>query len=400
MKENNLSGWYYDLQRDNEITSVKLLANTYKSNEKRKKNVFTTDSDGNKIFATEGGSNNTLLFEEEGTGENIWKKAVDAKGENPGWWEEDSDGYNKLLCKSIISEDFNITTTNSWTDFGGDPLGAAWEGIAKPLAPYSVMFKDALNSLVEKQNIRKSSGVEEGKVASLISKATELMSTFSNNSSLSEYLNKSLVVQGTRFTYYSGTGISFNNLGMRFTIFPRYDENGKFMSVLDQIGDILPYIVGRFVPFHISDTQTASLVQKFVGNTAIKDVESFVTQYVNWQEPPGGFMAKNKDVDQTGITDADSPQFGTLKLKIGGLYAITNLVCADASLTFSKQMVKGPSSETPLTPLYCDVNLMLKPATKYSDKSLMRFINGTAMENDQNNIKKRLKDGLVATKKN
>ena len=180
------------------------------------------------------------------------------------------------------------------------------------------------------------------------------------------------------------------------------------MSVLDQIGDILPYIVGRFVPFHISDTQTASLVQKFVGSTAIKDVESFVSQYVNWQEPPGGFMAKNKDVDQTGITDADSPQFGTLKLKIGGLYAITNLVCADASLTFSKQMVKGPSSETPLTPLYCDVNLMLKPATKYSDKivlllyytNLMRFINGKAMESDQNNIKKRLKDGLDAAKKN
>ena len=242
--------------------------------------------------------------------------------------------------------------------------------------------------------------MEEGKVASLMSKATELMSTFSNNSSLDEYLNKSLVVQGTRFTYYSGTGISFNNLGMRFTIFPRYDESGNFMSVLDQIGDILPYIVGRFVPFHISDTQTASLVQKFVGSTAIKDVESFVSQYVNWQEPPGGFMAKNKDVDQTGITDVDSPQFGTLKLKIGGLYAITNLVCADASLTFSKQMVKGPSSETPLTPLYCDVNLMLKPATKYSDKSLMRFINGKAMESDQNNIKKRLKDGLDAAKKN
>ena len=63
-------------------------------------------------------------------------------------------------------------------------------------------------------------------------------------------------------------------------------------------------------------------------------------------------------------------------LRFGAYYAITNLVVENANFNFSKQMTKNPNPNASelLSPLYCDVTIQLRPATKYSDKSLKEFV--------------------------
>jgi hypothetical protein len=40
----------------------------------------------------------------------------------------------------------------------------------------------------------------------------------------SEFLNSSLVVQGSRFTIYQGTNTDFANLSMKFTLFSDWER--------------------------------------------------------------------------------------------------------------------------------------------------------------------------------
>ena len=97
---------------------------------------------------------------------------------------------------------------------------------------------------------------------------------------------------------------------------------------------------------------------------------------VAWQKPPGGFRANVKNVEII--------QEGTLMLRFGAYYAITNLVIESANFNFSKQMTKKPDptlSGEIISPLYCDVTLQLRPATKYSDKSLKKFVSSRASTN-------------------
>ena len=72
----------------------------------------------------------------------------------------------------------------------------------------------------------------------------------------------------------------------------------------------------------------------------------------------------------------DIIQQGTLKLKIGSLYSISNLVCNDANLVFSRQMVKlkNQNGNIELSPLYCDVAISLRPVSKYSEKLLKSLV--------------------------
>ena len=44
-------------------------------------------------------------------------------------------------------------------------------------------------------------------------------------------------------------------------------------------------------------------------------------------------------------------------------------------MNFSKVMVKDPITKE-ISPLYCDINLTLTPATMYSNNSLEKFIEG------------------------
>jgi hypothetical protein len=173
---------------------------------------------------------------------------------------------------------------------------------------------------------------------------------------ITDYLNRALVVQGTRFSYYSGSGTSFGNLMMKFTLFPTFNGT-EYITVDKQVDKILPYCIGKYV------TGTDGL------KVDDKETQNIIDNMIAWQKPPGGFKANVKNVDVI--------QEGTLMLRFGAYYAITNLVVENASFNFSKQMTKKPDptlSGEILSPLYCDVTIQLRPATKYSDKSLKEFV--------------------------
>jgi hypothetical protein len=192
---------------------------------------------------------------------------------------------------------------------------------------------------------------------------------------------------------------------MRFTIFPEWRKEGDrwvFKSVIDQVEEIYPYVVGEFR--NISEDYT-DISNKF-GELKDKVVDTIknhididiskginnVKELISWQLPPGGFKADVRNVDST--------QFGTLLLRLGPFYELRNLVISNASFSYSKQMVKNPvlygknlsnssrsagvgGGDVLFSPLYCDVNLILKPATKYSDVSLKKFAAGAGRTYDK-----------------
>ena len=319
MISNKLSGWYYDLQLENRLTSATLHPNK-------------------ELNGTE------------------W---VDVTGEK----DPDYDKYGKdPICRAIITEDFNVSVANSWSDFGGDMLGQMWESV-KPLAPYADAAKQMIHSAV--QDYKSGSPETKAKInesaisrtlAKVMTAIDDKLQDKNSGIDIVDYLNRSLVVQGTRFSYYSGSGTSFGNLMMKFTLFPTYDSSGTYITVDKQVDKILPYCIGKYVTG--SD-----------GLQVDNETQNIIDNMIGWQKPPGGFKANVKNVDVI--------QEGTLMLRFGAYYAITNLVVENASFNFSKQMTKKPDptlSGEILSPLYCDVTIQLRPATKYSDKSLKEFV--------------------------
>lgn len=320
---NKISGWYYDLQLKNRLTSASLHPNRVLSEDQ---------SDWNPI-----------------------------EGEkDPDYTDEGKNAYAKdPICRAIITEDFNVSVANTWSDFGGDMLGQMWESI-KPLAPYASTFKQMISDAVadyrNPKNKERLARIKESKVSSTMA---DIMISLDNklndpNSGIdiTDYLNRALVVQGTRFSYYSGSGTSFGNLMMKFTIFPTYDGT-EYKSVDSQISKILPYCIGKFVSgtdgLNMNSSETQKMIDSMIG----------------WQKPPGGFKANVKNVDVI--------QEGTLMLRFGAYYSIPNLVVENANFNFSKQMTKNPETSK-ISPLYCDVAIQLRPATKYSDNSLKDFV--------------------------
>ena len=58
------------------------------------------------------------------------------------------------------------------------------------------------------------------------------------------------------------------------------------------------------------------------------------------------------------------------------MLTVSNLVCNDANLVFSRQMVKlkNQYGAIELSPLYCDVAISLRPVSKYSEKLLKSLV--------------------------
>lgn len=371
--DNTLSGFYYDIQLDNPFTMCSLHPNRiFKVDENNKKGVWVS------VPADE-------QDEDDKENDNVKEKY-----------------RKKPLCQSIFNEDFNVSIANNWSDFGGDPIGEMWNNL-KPLAPYAAQLVSSLNTMMEQQKDvdRKHPEVNSSYTARALKYIVRQMSKVTSkdangntlndrkdpasvtNSAVVDYLNRSLVVQGTRFSYYSGTGVSFGNLSMKFTVFPKWDKDGKFITVNSQINELYPYLIGRYVPAE-PDMED-------------KDSAAFIKDFIGWQMPPGGFASDMKNVDNV--------QCGTLKLKLGAYYYLNNLVCNDATFNFSKQMVKNPQSfiiggnlqEDMFSPLYCDVTLTLRPATKYSDQKLREFATGQGRaihehKTIKENMMKRLKN--------
>ena len=349
------SGWFYDDQVNNVMTSVTLHSNMWWDKEDG------SEDKGRWVPWREGGKNG--LDVDDDTFVNL----VGMKNEGTYY------GYGiEPIARSILTEDFNVSVFNTWTDFGNDFLSPVWNEV-RQIAPYVKNLMNSKETLIENNKKIDPNNGFASKVMKKVGNLIEGAADFVSVPNAVQYLNKALVTQGTRFSYYGGTGFSFGNLGMKFTVFPKY-RNGEVITVTEQMEDLYPYVMGKLEPFELkADVNGTTHDAANLLGEAYKGL-------LQWQSPPGGFESELKNIDII--------QKGTLKLKIGPHYCLTNLVCQEANFTFSKQMVKFPvNGENKLSPLFCDVSLTLRPATLYSDIMMKKFVSGKANYIDNNKWK-------------
>ena len=396
-----MNGWYYDRQLNDPLTSISLHPNKELDKETGEWVAIGFDENGNK----------------RGDGEQF-KRDTGYVGQ----------GYRlKPIAKAILSEDFTVSIANNWSNVnGGDAITGIWGGL-RTIAPYIPMIEPALDSIIstsKKDNtsqpvttkFKDAIGALAGKSKNLIDK-------------INPHLNEQLIVQGTRFAYYAGSGTAFGNLGMKFTLFPMF-EDGVFKSVVEQAKDILDYSNGKYREDDLSMIKaiagiwattfydTAEKVTEFMnensgkfddwankliegrkndkiqekvtqvtgefmdllnrtGNKATNiadDISRLITDrgLIGWQSAPGGYVPSYRDINEAIE--------GTLKLRIGTHYSISSLLCQDATLNFSKVMVKDPFTGN-ISPLYCDVALTLTPASKFANQRLEEFIGAKNSKN-------------------
>ena len=352
INENRKSCWYYDDQMGNRLTSVSLHANT----------VYTGKS---------------------------WIKAEDS-----GLPVDSGKYLLEPLCRSVLTEDFNVSIANSWSDMGGDPISTMVNDIMHSAAPYANAINTAIDEIGKKAEewgasnpaeIDEKTGKAKLSIAHQIAGFADWVKDKKgdNGDALIDFMNSNLIVQGTRFRYYSGTGISFGNLGMRFTIFPKWVGPNEFLTVNQQLEKLFPYAIGKYESLH------------FTTENENGEKEVHASDILGWQRPPAGYRADYKDIDNKALK-------GTLKLRIGAFYVLESLVCEGLSFSLSRQMVKKPlgagysgvnagedrlvklsnTDTVAFSPLFAEVNLVLQPSTKYSDIVMRDFIYGLNMSSD------------------
>ena len=313
-----------------------------------------------------------------------------------GKWTEpseltDDEGYmEKYLIKAPLLEDYIVNMRNTWTEFGDDAIGGFFNTL-KPYAPYlgklAQKVKD-MNATEESMKISNDPDTNTN-FFTFVNKVTDTVADMADKGA--DILNRSLVSQGARFSYYSGSGASFSNLAMKFTVFSGwkvnyYTGNTEWKTVDDQLNPIYPYIMGKYTG-GVIDEASGNIEGTDIGTGIKGEAAAKINEFLSWQLPPAGFKPDVKNVDNV--------QFGTLKLKFGTFYSLPSLVCTNAQFNFSKQMVKQwDGSRNILSPLYCDVVLNFQPSTKYSDDSMKRFVSGASMQNELSIVKKGLTQNL------
>ena len=340
--------FYYDQQLNNQITSVTLHANTVTS---------------------DGGI--------------TWSKASG---------ELDEDEYSmKPIARAILSEDYQVAVSNSFSEFGSDLLGNMFNQF-KPYAPYAAHLAKMIGDMNDsEEEMKRGSEIERESINSTVGKALDKFTNiiYTAVKEMPNLLNRTLIAQGARFSYYSGTGVGFGNLSMKFTVFSDW-INGEWVNVHKQLDPLYPYCFGKYVK--ALDEKGNVTGTENVGGGFISREKDIINRYFGWQLPPGGNKAELNNIDKS--------QYGTLKLKFGTFYSLPNLVVENAQFNFSKQMVKvWVDDQNDICPLYCDVTITLKPASKFTDTSLRKFISGESMENERNAIETAL-GSVLENKKN
>lgn len=273
----------------------------------------------------------------------------------------------KPIAIAIANEDFSVNISNSWTDFGRDN---PFESMFNSFKPYAPMISKLAQSAEVIQEIRdpNSGGTISGAMNKAIDFAQKHGEQFAN------ILNRQLVVQGTRFSYYSGSSINFGNLSMRFTVFSDWVWDNltgtvTFKTAQEQLEELYEYTVYKYKPVDGSSVgkMLADLTNSAIGSAT----EGFIEEILQWQMPPGGFQADLKSVDNI--------QQGTLKLRINSMYTLENLVITGMNIMFSRVPCKHPLIPGKIVPLYADVSLSMQPATLYSEKALRAFTEGKTM---------------------
>lgn len=346
-------GFYYDSQLENPYLSISLHANT-KINSEGKWEAWP----GDHLEAVYKG--------------NEWSKCY---GADP-------------IARCIMPEDFSYSISNNFSDYnGGNPIESAFESI-KPYAPILEAFSkgagEAVKS-VEDSNYFGSSAAQG--LTNLLKKSGDLFGAASG------YLNRGLLVQGTRFTYYNGTEFNFNNLEMKFLVFSDYvKQNGvwKFQSVEDYIKTLQPYVMGIYSKY------SAELIEKLGLNEGEEpsefrtNVRNFISEYVGFQDPPGGFSMDTKNLDNT--------LKGTLRLNIGGTWAIENLVIKNMNVNMSRVQAKDPTVPGGTVPLYAEVILQLTPVCKLVDTGYRNILDHNGMSEIRNSVTKGYRTKLTKLK--
>lgn len=403
-----LSGWYYDLFQDpgeepdkfniNRLTTVSLHANSrYLSKDNWAYSEITCNRD-----------------------QDLKKRGFDKKiGE-----DYDEDGYfYKPICTAVLQEDFQVTIQNMWSDMGDDKIGGFINSVRANVAPFAGTVSAGLDKMLKDQQ-KLSKEDKESFMGKALTGLVELAhyalvgegkdNQNSGQGRAAKYLNSALLVNGSKFSIYQGSNLNFNNMGMRFTVIPKWDpETGIFVTVPQQLREMYRYFFGEFIGLDdvLLDAEKDKEEAKKEGREQNALFRNELASRITWQRPPGGYQAD--------MSQLDAVQKGSLKLKIGGNYSICNVVVESAALTFSKQMVKNPrttyerlhnvgnvSGTDYLTPLSCDVNLMLRPCTRYSDQTFKSIIEGAGMMQEReeladkvlNNLKEGMED-VVDSKK-
>lgn len=388
-----ISGWYYDAYQD-------LLKTNSEGKQDIGINRLTTISlHANSIYT----SKDTWVF----------CKGVDDRNKN-GKIERtdlyDEDGYlYEPICTAPLQEDFQVTVQNSWSDLGGDQAGDFINSIRSSLAPFAGTISAGLNEMLKNQTLDKFTDEEKNStmgqiLMAVVEKTAQLANGQKNiqdsqnpqkltvtESNLARFLNSALMVNSGKFSIFQGSNLNFQNMGMKFTIMPKWDpDTGVFDTVQHQLRDIYRYFFGEYID-----------MAEILG----EDKNGTLLSRLTWQRPPGGYQAD--------MSQLDAIQKGSLKLKLGGIYSICNVVVESAALTFSKQTVKNPrvtyerltgegeiSSSDYLSPLSCEVNLILRPCTRYSDSTFKNIIEGAGMQKEKEDLSKHLIENLESIRDN
>ena len=433
-------GWYLDNQMyGNKFTSVSLHYNTVLREVRNTKTItdFWAGVTKNADLAVRAASDEVqrtqkITKEWKRLGGDTFKFS-DPLGEKQGVaidssideQDYDEEGYSiNPLLTSIMLDDFNIAITNDYSDFGSDPLSQMWSMYKQSIPTSRFMSKIAAMMAHGQDNVSDEIKKElnDSTIARLLMTGVNIGAK-SNGliTSFKKYQNANLMCQGSRFTYYNGTGINFGTLGLRVNIFPKWID-GKFVSVNKQIEDILPYAVGNIEAVDLSTIESifTSLMETLNKEDAKKhqssgesgkiheDIKNIVSEFVKFQMPPAAY--------EPGMKYQDAINKGTLKLRIGPYYSLSDLVIQDLSLNYSKHMVKNPAADMTTTtdkgeekrssvglheiadslysPLYCEVNLALRPVSKFTSDKLKEFVSGAWRKSDIKYINKQMRDDL------
>ena len=357
------TGFYYDSQINDPFLSISLHPNTKPGN----------DRDGNGWKAFSAAEGDVLLPRTYDRNRYAYSNNDTVKG---GSIEEQWDCYSAIpIARAILTEDFSFSIGNDFTDINnGNPIEEIFNGF-KSYAPILSRLSGALKGIDPYGDDMGSWVV--GKLQGMLS----TVGKFANEGS--RLLNRGLIVQGTRFSSYNGSYVNFSNMELKFTAFSDWIEDGTFQPVTEYIQKIRPYVMGEYKPSAIDlfDKKYNDEGKETFGSQIGSALEMFLSEYIGYQNPPGGFRMSTMNLDYI--------LKGTLRLEIGGLYSISNLVLKNMNVTFSKVQTKDPrpDHQGEIWPLYAEIVLQLVPASMFIDTSLDRLLGGVKDNLTKNKMK-------------
>lgn len=276
--------------------------------------------------------------------------------------DEDWDCYSVYpLVRALITDDFSYSINNNFSDFsGGNPI----ENIFNSLKPYAGILGKFGKGAKKARESMKGTNNYGSTIAEWGDRILGWVEGLAENGS--KVLNQALMVQGTRFTYYNGTQFNVNNLELKYVKFSdwteKISETGtttyEFIPVTDYIKSLNWYVMGKYHPV------ATDFFKNLLGNDMGKMLDDQIKEYVGLQSPPAGFSMSCKNLNNM--------LKGTLRLNIGGRYALANLVIKNMNVNLSKVQAKDPRTghEGETVPLYAEIVIQLAPASMMIDTTL------------------------------